>query len=51
MSLIKVVELMGTSRESWDDSVRQIVSEAAEFAQSDPEPDPSALWTDVYLPA
>jgi pyruvate dehydrogenase E1 component alpha subunit len=34
-----------------DKEIRQIVSEAAEFAQSDPEPDPSELWTDVYLPA
>jgi len=34
-----------------DREIRQIVSEAAEFAQSDPEPDPSELWTDVYLPA
>jgi pyruvate dehydrogenase E1 component alpha subunit len=34
-----------------DREIRQIVSEAAEFAQSDPEPDPSELWTDIYLPA
>jgi pyruvate dehydrogenase E1 component alpha subunit len=34
-----------------DKEIRQIVTEAAEFAQSDPEPDPSELWTDVYLPA
>jgi pyruvate dehydrogenase E1 component alpha subunit len=28
--------------------VRDIVTEAAEFAQAGPEPDPSELWTDVY---
>ncbi len=27
--------------------VRDIVNDAAEFAQSDPEPDPSELWTDI----
>jgi pyruvate dehydrogenase E1 component alpha subunit len=30
-----------------DKSVRETVNEAAEFAQSEPEPDPSELWTDV----
>jgi pyruvate dehydrogenase E1 component alpha subunit len=30
-----------------DREVRAIVNEAAEFAQTDPEPDPSELWTDV----
>jgi pyruvate dehydrogenase E1 component alpha subunit len=29
-------------------SVRDIVTEAAEFAQVSPEPDPSELWTDIY---
>jgi pyruvate dehydrogenase E1 component alpha subunit len=28
--------------------VREIVNAAADFAQRDPEPDPSELWTDVY---
>jgi pyruvate dehydrogenase E1 component alpha subunit len=28
--------------------VRDIVVEAAEFAQAGPEPDPSELWTDIY---
>ena len=32
-----------------DSEIRAIVLEAAEFAQSDPEPDPSELWTDVYV--
>jgi len=30
-----------------DKKVRDIVAEAADFAQSDPEPDPSELWTDI----
>jgi len=30
-----------------DAAVRQIVNESADFAQNDPEPDPSELWTDV----
>ena len=31
-----------------DDEVKAIVTEAADFAQDSPEPDPSELWTDVY---
>jgi pyruvate dehydrogenase E1 component alpha subunit len=34
-----------------DKEIRRIVNEAAEFAQQDPEPDPSELWTDVYAKA
>ena len=34
-----------------DAEIRAIVTEAAEFAQSDPEPDPSELWTDIYVTA
>ncbi|MEW5425012.1 pyruvate dehydrogenase (acetyl-transferring) E1 component subunit alpha [Amorphus sp. 3PC139-8] len=30
-----------------DKDVRDIINEAAEFSQSDPEPDPAELWTDV----
>jgi len=30
-----------------DKKVRDVVADAADFAQSDPEPDPSELWTDV----
>src|SRR5438874_1246901 len=33
---------------SIDAEVREIVNAAADFAQRDPEPDPSELWTDVY---
>jgi pyruvate dehydrogenase E1 component alpha subunit len=34
-----------------DGEIRTIVNAAAEFAQNDPEPDPSELYTDVLLPA
>ena len=34
-----------------DREVRAIVSEAAEFAQASPEPDPSELYTDVLVEA
>lgn len=30
MPVIKVAELVGTSKESWDDAVRQVVAEASE---------------------
>ncbi len=32
-----------------DDAIKRQVQEAADFAQSSPEPDPSELWTDVLL--
>ncbi|MBB3949859.1 pyruvate dehydrogenase (acetyl-transferring) E1 component subunit alpha [Aureimonas jatrophae] len=31
-----------------DKEVREIVADAAEFAQNDPEPDVAELWTDIY---
>jgi len=31
-----------------DKEIRRVVNEAAEFAQQDPEPDTSELWTDIY---
>lgn len=34
-----------------DKSVKAIVSEAAEFSQTSPEPDPSELWTDILVEA
>jgi pyruvate dehydrogenase E1 component alpha subunit len=34
-----------------DGEVKRIVAEAAEFARTSPEPDPSELYTDVYLEA
>ncbi|HEX4768408.1 MAG TPA: pyruvate dehydrogenase (acetyl-transferring) E1 component subunit alpha [Lichenihabitans sp.] len=30
-----------------DGKIRAVVAEAADFAQADPEPDPSELWTDI----
>ena len=30
-----------------DADVRKVVNESADFAQNDPEPDPSELWTDI----
>ena len=32
-----------------DKDIKAIVVDAAEFAQTSPEPDPSELWTDVLL--
>ncbi|MEL6298370.1 MAG: pyruvate dehydrogenase (acetyl-transferring) E1 component subunit alpha [Pseudomonadota bacterium] len=32
-----------------DKDIRAIINEAAEFAQNDPEPDPSELFTDILL--
>ncbi len=32
-----------------DKEVKEVVSDAAEFAQTSPEPDPSELYTDVYV--
>ncbi len=32
-----------------DKDIRAIVNAAAEFAQTDPEPDPAELWTDVTI--
>ena len=34
-----------------DRKIKSIVSDAAEFAQNSPEPDPSELYTDVLLEA
>ena len=34
-----------------DAEIRAVVTEAAEFAQNDPEPDASELYTDIYVNA
>ncbi len=34
-----------------DRGIRKIVNDAAEFAQSVPQPDPAQLWTDIYKQA
>jgi len=50
----RLIETGGASEDElkkMDAEIRAIVTEAAEFAQSDPEPDPSELWTDIYVNA
>jgi pyruvate dehydrogenase E1 component alpha subunit len=32
-----------------DDEIKRVVQEAADFAQTSPEPDPSELWTDILV--
>jgi pyruvate dehydrogenase E1 component alpha subunit len=34
-----------------DSDIRATINKAAEFAQSEPEPVPDELWSDVYLDA
>jgi pyruvate dehydrogenase E1 component alpha subunit len=34
-----------------DEAVKAVVQEAADFAQSSPEPDPKELWTDILVEA
>ncbi len=34
-----------------EDETKAVMQEAAEFAQSSPEPDPSELWTDILIEA
>lgn len=34
-----------------DKEIREVVNEAARFAQDSPEPDPSELWTDILIEA
>ena len=41
----------GRGLKAIDAEVKRIVAEAAEFARTSPEPDPSELYTDVYLEA
>jgi pyruvate dehydrogenase E1 component alpha subunit len=33
-----------------DDQIKKTVQDAADFAQSSPEPDPAELWTDILAP-
>ena len=40
-----------TKLKEWDRQVKDIITEAAEFAQASPEPDPAELYTDVYVEA
>jgi len=34
-----------------DRQVKMVVTEAAEFAQQSPEPDPAELWTEILIEA
>ena len=48
---VRLIESHGVGEDELkaiDKDVRAVVGEAADFAQLDPEPDPSELWTDVY---
>ncbi len=50
----RLIETHGASEDDLkaiDKEVRDIVADAAEFAQNDPEPDVSELWTDIYADA
>jgi pyruvate dehydrogenase E1 component alpha subunit len=40
-----------TALKAIDAEVKAIVADAAEFARTSPEPEPSELYTDVYLEA
>ena len=45
--LLKIKGITEESIKSYDREIRDLVNEAAEFAQNSPEPDPSELYTDV----
>ena len=47
LRLIESKSLSEDDLKQIDKEIKSIVNEAAEFAQSSPEPDPSELWTDV----
>jgi pyruvate dehydrogenase E1 component alpha subunit len=47
LRLIESKSLSEDDLKKIDKEIKGIVNEAAEFAQSSPEPDPSELWTDV----
>ncbi|MCM2344300.1 MAG: pyruvate dehydrogenase (acetyl-transferring) E1 component subunit alpha [Alphaproteobacteria bacterium] len=50
--LKKLLEAEGVSEEALkplEKEVKEIVNEAAQFAQESPEPDPSELWTDILV--
>ena len=47
----KLVEEVYRVGGRYDKEIRAIATDAAEFAQTSPEPDPSELWTDVLVDA
>ena len=44
------VTAVDASPEVYDRDVKDLVSQATEFAQASPEPDPAELYTDVLVP-
>ena len=48
---IDLTQLGQLDRDAARDEIRDIVNDAARFAQDAPEPDPSELWTDVLAEA
>ncbi len=48
VALLEVVGVAEAELKEIDRNVKSIVSEAAEFAQNSPEPDPSELFTEIY---
>ena len=49
--LIETLEVTEDVLKQIDREIKEIVTEAADFAQSSPEPDPAELWTDVLIEA
>ena len=49
--LIELNVLKEDEIRAMDKEIREVVAEAADFAQNSPEPDPSELYTDVYVDA
>ena len=50
----RLLQELGRGRgraEAIDDEVKRVIQDAADFAQSSPEPDPSELWTDMLVEA
>ncbi|MDO9125330.1 MAG: thiamine pyrophosphate-dependent enzyme, partial [Parvibaculum sp.] len=47
MRLLESKSLSEDDLKAIDKEIKAIVNEAAEFAQSSPEPDPRELWTDI----
>ena len=49
--LLRTLQITENELKQIDASLRARVTEAAEFATNDPEPDPSKLWTDILVGA
>ncbi len=48
--MLGALKIKETDIKEIDKEIKAIVTEAAEFAQASPEPDPSELWTDIFIP-